>query len=93
MDKPQPLKHLDAKTQQELMDRYYAGENIAALNKEFGVTCRPADLWRYFPPAQLDRNCPMCGAPLILPSSSRTAVRFHYPLAACCSACCAFRGT
>lgn len=87
MAKPQPLKHLDAATLQELMDRYYAGENIAALNKEFGVTCRPADLWRYFPPAQLDRNCPMCGAPLILPSSSRTAVRFHYPLAACCSAC------
>ena len=79
MAKAQPLKHLDATTLQELMDRYYAGENIAALNQEFGVTCRPADLWRYFPPTLLDRNCPMCGEPLILPSSSRSAAAARCP--------------
>ncbi|WP_018606536.1 hypothetical protein [Uliginosibacterium gangwonense] len=87
MPNQQLLEHLDAKVLQGLIDRYYAGENVVALLKEFDVTCRPGDLWRHFPPDEAGRDCPMCSEPLIVPRLSRTGMRGKMTSPARCSAC------
>jgi hypothetical protein len=83
----QPLEHLDAKALQDLISRYYAGENVAALLKEFNIACRTGALWSYFPPDEAGRDCPMCNAPLVVPHLSRTGARWKRASPARCAAC------
>lgn len=66
-----PLAHLDAKAQQRLMDRYYAGDKVAVLLKEFGVACSPKRLVHHFPPEITHLSCRVCGASLLRPREVR----------------------
>ncbi|MDP5239040.1 hypothetical protein Q9Q94_05830 [Uliginosibacterium sp. 31-16] len=83
----QPLEHLDATALQDLIDRYYAGENVAVLLQKFNVACCPRDLWRHFPPSEAGRDCPVCSEPLVVPRLSRTGTRGKITLPARCTTC------
>ena len=64
MPTKQLFEHLDSTSLQDIIDRYYKGENVAALLKEFDITCHPGLLWRNFPPDEVGRDCPICSTPL-----------------------------
>jgi len=83
----QLLGHLDASALQDLIDRYYAGENVSALLKIFDIDCRPGALWYHFPPGEAGRDCPMCGAALVVSRFSRTGASSKKASPARCPAC------
>lgn len=82
-----PLEHLDSEALQNLIDRYYAGENVTVLLKEFDIVCHPGVLWCHFPPEEAGRDCPMCHVPLVLPRISRTGARWKKVSPALCLEC------
>ncbi|MBS1154442.1 MAG: hypothetical protein H6R07_366 [Proteobacteria bacterium] len=81
------LAHLDARSQQNLIERYYAGEKVADLIREFRVDCLPGKLWRLFPPEATGRVCPACGAALIQPRTTRSWSKWQKKPFICCSIC------
>lgn len=86
------LSHLSPERISSLINRYYSGENVTTLIKEFGIKCSSSELCRRFPPEFVGRNCPVCKSPLIKPRVSRanTSRRRHVVIS--CS-CCAHKET
>lgn len=67
---------LTADQLEQLMARYYAGENVGALIREFKLPITASQLIKIFPPAPLPENtCPYCDTPMLLPRLSRTALQ------------------
>lgn len=66
------VAHLTATQLAALTDRYHAGERAIDLVTEYQVRCAPNQLYRLLPPTVLrDRQCDICGAPLIQLRRSR----------------------
>lgn len=60
----------------ELMARYYSGENIALLIKEFRLVIAPNAIHSLFPNRLLEEMpCPFCGTVMEQPLPSRSALR------------------
>ncbi len=60
----------------QLMDRYYGGEKVSDLIKEFGLTVGLNNIATLFPKISLDDSpCPYCEAPMVMEAQSRTAVQ------------------
>ena len=44
------LDHLTSEEIETLMQRYYAGESVSKLTKEYGISVRSSGLYKLFPP-------------------------------------------
>ena len=59
-----------------LMARYYSGENVTTLIRDFKLPLTASQLIKIFPPDALPgRTCPHCNRPMFLPRLSRTALQ------------------
>ncbi len=67
------LVHLSEDEIQVLMQRYYNGENVAALIKEYRISTRASELYKLFPP-QICENyeCEYCGEYLVIDRVSKS---------------------
>lgn len=81
------LAHLTPTQIHSLINRYYSGEKIAALIAEYNIECSTSELCRQFPPEYVERDCPVCNAPLIKPRVSRTSISGARHGAIRCSRC------
>ena len=81
---PSALSHLTSGQVTELMSRYYAGERVESLLREFAISCRDTQLFQTFTAEVLDLPCPHCESPLRRRWPSRTAA---VPQTAYCSNC------
>lgn len=81
------IDHLSADAIQRLINRYYAGDDIPELLKEFGIACRPGSLWRQFPPLPTGQSCPDCGAKMLELRTGRTRSSWPRLPIIQCSAC------
>lgn len=81
------LAHLTSTQIHSLINRYYSGEKIANLIAEYDIDCSASELCRQFPPEYVERNCPVCNAPLIKPRVSRTSSSGSRHAAIRCSLC------
>lgn len=84
MPSSQPLSHLDNAEVLELMNRYYAGERVAALLEEFEIHCSAGLLSSYFPPELTSELCRFCNAPMIRVRRSKS---WRRPIELHCSKC------
>ena len=58
---------------ESLMQRYYAGEAVSKLAKEYNITVRASDLYKLFPPEVCrDFTCEYCGEFLVRKRLSKT---------------------
>jgi len=74
--------HLSDEQIEELMVRYYAGDDVAELIKEFRLCITPGRIYTLFPPiVREDLNCcPYCIIHLIQKRVSKSAVRTGYEI-------------
>lgn len=77
MQSPNPLGHLNNAEMGELIDRYYAGERLSDLLRDFNVQCRANQLCAHFPPEPSDQVCRYCGAQMVRPRPARSAYDTH----------------
>lgn len=47
------LDHLTSEEIETLMQRYYAGESVSKLTKEYGISVRSSNLYKLFPPGKV----------------------------------------
>lgn len=87
MSAHQVLEHLAPKSLQDLVVRYYAGERISVLMKEFHITCPPSELYLHLPPEPTEHDCSLCGTPLLINRRSRTSIRWKKASPAYCPKC------
>ena len=67
------LDHLTSEEIETLMQRYYAGESVSKLTKEYGISVRSSDLYKLFPPeAFANYICEYCDEPLVINRPSKT---------------------
>lgn len=67
------LDHLTSEEVETLMQRYYAGESVSKLTKEYGISVRSSDLYKLFPPeAFANYICEYCDEPLVINRPSKT---------------------
>ena len=61
------LDHLTSEEIETLMQRYYAGESVSKLTKEYGISVRSSDLYKLFPPEVFPNYiCEYCDEPLVI---------------------------
>lgn len=83
----QRLAHLSEQELSALSDRYFAGDRVAVLVREFRLQCVPNQLYRLIPKRILhDRYCEACSAPLIQVRRAGSALK-HTIEPESCSAC------
>lgn len=71
------LDHLTSEEVETLMQRYYAGESVSKLTKEYGISVRSSDLYKLFPPeAFANYICEYCDEPLVINRPSKTMELF-----------------
>lgn len=71
---PKNLNHLSDAEVETLMQRYYAGESVTKLLKEYHLSVRTAELYKLFPPEVCkDEICEYCEEYLIRDRLSKTA--------------------
>lgn len=71
---PTNLNHLSEAEIETLMQRYYAGETVSKLLKEYHLSVRPAELFRLFPREICkDKICEYCKEHLVRDRLSKTA--------------------
>lgn len=71
------LAHLTNDQIEELVCRYYDGENTKALILEYKVDCVESQLYKLFPPLTLHQMpCPHCAIPMVRERRSRSSSRF-----------------
>ncbi|WP_407279179.1 hypothetical protein U5817_24585 [Aromatoleum evansii] len=81
------LSHLDEAELAALAERYFVGERVGDLVREYRLQCTPNQLYRLIPPRiLLDHNCEACGAPLIQVRRAAGALSLGLD-ATRCSAC------
>ena len=69
---------------QELMSRYYDGENIRSLIEEFNLNVHINSLVKIFPNIILENLiCPYCDIPLVIPAFSRSSGFIDHSRAYC----------
>lgn len=80
------LAHLTAVQIEELITRYYAGEDISSLIQEFQVECVPHHLHKLLPP-QILRHvaCPHCHTAMVFKRPARTSNQFSREKVLCLS--------
>lgn len=67
------LTHMSNKEIDTLMNRYYSGESITKLIKEYGLSVYPSDLYHLFPPVICNGyKCDYCGSTLLINRKSRS---------------------
>jgi replicative DNA helicase len=66
------LMHLSDNDIQELIKRYYSGENIKKLIEQYKINARPSQLVGLFPPKKTLKVCPYCHENFILIYKSRS---------------------
>jgi len=78
------LSHLSQEEIDVLMQRYYDGESITTLLKEYSLNVHASDLFRLFPPeVHADYICDYCGSALVIDrksKSNKNASRHQYEL-------------
>lgn len=68
------LNHLSDSEVNTLMQRYYGGEAVTKLIKEYQLSVRTAELYKLFPPEVCeDEICEYCDQPLVRDRRSKTA--------------------
>ncbi|WP_157256637.1 hypothetical protein [Methyloversatilis discipulorum] len=84
MEQTSPLEHLSKDELSDLIRRYYSGENVLSLIREFNIHCHVSMLHQFFPPQPTNESCRRCGSAMVrqLLSKSRL-VRERL----CCIAC------
>jgi len=82
------LMHLNEAQITELVSRYFSGESITVLLREFNIDCQAGRLYKLLPPTVYPLEpCPNCGGLLIQPRSSRSASQYVSSMAKHCSRC------
>src|SRR5574343_1352730 len=80
------LMHLNEAQITELVSRYFSGESITVLLREFKIDCQAGRLYKLLPPTVYPSEaCPHCGGLLIQPRSSRSASQYLSSMAKHCS--------
>ncbi|WP_121616650.1 hypothetical protein [Virgibacillus halodenitrificans] len=54
------IAHLSESEIEELMLRYYDGEPVSSLIKEYDIPTTPGTLYKTFPPVEVEELCPYC---------------------------------
>lgn len=73
----QDLKHLSDSDIETLIHRYYSGETVSKLIKEYKLSVRAAELYKLFPPEECeDEICEYCEEHLVRDRLSKTAIRW-----------------
>lgn len=82
------LGHLSEEQITGLISRYYSGEAIGHLLREFNIDCQAGRLYKLLPPVIYPSDpCPNCGGLLIQPRSSRSTSRYFSAEAKRCLRC------
>ena len=68
----QKLKHLTQNQLNNLMSRYYDGENVKKLIKELDVNTHACTLSKLFPPIETNIKCPQCQQSFLSARSSKS---------------------
>ena len=67
------LDHLTSEEIETLMQRYYAGESVSKLTKEYGISVCSSNLYKLFPPEVFPNYiCEYCDEPLVINRPSKT---------------------
>lgn len=71
------LSHLTSEEIETLMQRYYAGEAVSKLTKEYDISVHSSQLYKLFPP-EVFKNyiCKYCDKPLVINRPSKTMKNF-----------------
>ena len=73
------LNHLSSAEINTLMQRYYDGEAVTKLAKEYQVSVRNSELYKLFPPEVCeDELCEYCGENLVRDRLSKASVTWGY---------------
>ena len=66
------LSHLENAEINELMERYYQGESVKKIIKDFDLDVRPANLYKLFPAKEFaNYKCEYCGRSLVVDCRSK----------------------
>lgn len=72
------LSHLTTEEITALVQRYYDGENVSKLMKEYNISVSASELYKLFPPdVYPDYSCEYCNEFLVANRLSKTAKRSH----------------
>ena len=81
---PADLNHLSNEEVETLMQRYYAGEAVANLLKEYDISVHASELYKLFPPEVFPNyKCEYCDESLVVNRTSKTmkdCPRYEYEL-------------
>ena len=67
------LRHLTSEDVATLMRRYYDGEAVSKLTKEYNISVRASDLYKLFPPEVYQNyTCEYCDEFLVIKRPSKT---------------------
>ncbi len=61
------IRHLNSKQIDELIHRYYSGDAVSELIRDYKVPVSPSNLYRLFPPLELEEICPYCDEFMVAP--------------------------
>jgi|SRR6185437_2430631 len=76
-----PLSHLTDNQVDELIKKYYAGEKISNLLKEYNIDSKKKTVVKYFPSKKIDRLCQYCNVNLYQEYKTRDS--YYTPLPRC----------
>lgn len=77
MQSDNKLAHLSKAQIENLIERYYNGERVKSLIKEYNINAKSNQLFRLFPPSTTEENCPYCDCSLIITYSSKDCNTFN----------------
>ena len=73
------LNHLSSAEIKTLMQRYYDGEAVTKLAKEYQLSVRTSELYKLFPPEVCeDELCEYCGENLVRDRLSKASITWGY---------------
>ena len=81
------LSHLSAEEVKTLRNRYYQGESTNKLIKEYGISARPNNLYKLFPPEEVEEFCEYCGVQLVRNCVSKSAYQWRNDSDIYCPVC------
>lgn len=66
------LVHLSQDEIVQLINRYFDGETVSKLIKEYKIKITPSHLYSIFPPVKSDEKCEHCNSPVVYPWGSKS---------------------
>ena len=66
------LVHLSQDEIVQLINRYFDGETVSKLIKEYKIKITPSHLYSIFPPVKSDEKCEHCDSPVVYPWGSKS---------------------